>query len=101
MKPKAILSYLLLTPLLWAACQQEARQPKTEEAEVLDIPECVVTTVPDSLNLDTFYTKYVNVNGLPLVSSWRVPDSAFVAAQLILIWCVQLRGHLPHLWQSP
>lgn len=50
----------------------------------LDIPECVVTSPPDSLHLDPFYTKYVDVNGLPLISSWRVPDSAFVAAHRTL-----------------
>ena len=44
----------------------------------------VVSGVPDSLGLDSFYVKYVNVNGLPLVSSWRVPDSAFVAAHRTL-----------------
>ena len=50
----------------------------------LVIPECVVTSPPDSLHLDPFYTKYVDVNGLPLISSWRVPDSAFVAAHRTL-----------------
>lgn len=50
----------------------------------LVIPECVVTSPPDSLHLDLFYTKYVDVNGLPLISSWRVPDSAFVAAHRTL-----------------
>ena len=84
MKPKAILFYLLLTPMLWASCQQVPQQPKTEEGDVLDIPECIVTSLPDSLALDPFYTKYVDVNGLPLVSSWRVPDSAFVAAHRTL-----------------
>ena len=44
----------------------------------------VVSSVPDSLGLDSFYVKYVDVNGLPLVSSWRVPDSAFVAAHRTL-----------------
>ena len=58
---------------------------KTEKTAVnnfntLDIPPCVVTSPPESLHLDPFYKKYVNVNGLPLISSWRVPDSAFVAA---------------------
>lgn len=67
------------------ACQGA---PKTEaqqtEEETLVVPECVVTTPPDSLGLDPFYKKYVNVNGLPLISSWRVPDSAFVAAHRTL-----------------
>lgn len=83
---KSIFTLLACLGLLMA-CQQT---PKTQEAvaeaetETLEIPECVVTGVPDSLNLDPFYKKYVDVNGLPLVSSWRVPDSAFVAAHRTL-----------------
>ena len=66
-----------------ASCKQ-AQQQEVAETEVLDIPECVVTTPPDSLHLDPFYKKYVDVNGIPLISSWRVPDSAFVAAHRTL-----------------
>ncbi len=47
--------------------------------EALGIPECVITTPPDSLHLDPWYKKYVDVNGIPLCSSWRCPDSALVA----------------------
>ena len=59
------------------ACKEATKEKNTPE---LEVPECIVTTPPDSLHLDKFYTKYVDVNGLPLISSWRVPDSAFVAA---------------------
>ena len=65
------------------ACQRGQATTDTAE-DVLDIPACVVTTPPDSLGLDPFYKKYVDVNGLPLISSWRVPDSAFVAAHRTL-----------------
>lgn len=77
--------FILTISLLFLACQ--SNQKETEKAmkeEALNIPECVVTTPPDSLGLDPFYTKYVDVNGLPLISSWRVPDSAFVAAHRTL-----------------
>ena len=73
---------LLLAATAIAGCKN-ASKPEAEE-EVLTVPECVVTAVPDSLGYDKFYTKYVDVNGLPLVSSWRVPDSAFVAAHRTL-----------------
>ena len=70
---------------LCISCQQKAdSNAEVAEVEVLDIPECVVTKVPDSLHLDPFYKKYVDVNGLPLISSWRVPDSALVAAHKTL-----------------
>ena len=70
---------LLLTAVV--GCHTTKSEPETE---VLEVPECVVSAVPDSLGYDKFYTKYVDVNGLPLVSSWRVPDSAFVAAHRTL-----------------
>ena len=50
----------------------------------LVVPECVVSTPPAELGLDPFYKKYVDVNGIPLISSWRVPDSCFVAAHRTL-----------------
>ncbi len=72
--------------LAFASCQMPAGQqaPENDAEETLNVPACVVTTPPDSLKLDKFYTKYVDVNGLPLISSWRVPDSAFVAAHRTL-----------------
>ena len=82
---KTILSAFACGLMALAACQGgNAPSANNEETEVLNIPECVVTTPPDSLHLDPFYTKYVDVNGLPLISSWRVPDSAFTAAHATL-----------------
>lgn len=76
--------YLAAAILLTASCRGTGKPVAIEEeedfAKALGIPECVVTTPPDSLNLDPFYKKYVNVNGIHLMSSWRVPDSCFVAA---------------------
>ena len=82
MKTKAILT-MSVAFMAVVACQQPKEQ-KTVDTEVLEIPACVVTTPPDSLNLDPFYKKYVDVNGIALISSWRVPDSAFVAAHRTL-----------------
>jgi len=69
--------------MLVASCKQTPQKAEVEEEELV-VPECVVTTPPDSLNIDKYYTKYVDVNGLPLISSKRVPDSAFVAAHRTL-----------------
>ena len=54
------------------------------QQEQLQIPECVISAPPASLGLDPFYKKYTDVNGIPLISSWRVPDSCFVAAHRTL-----------------
>ena len=71
---------ILLVSLLVLACGRIA--PKNTEVDfvtALGIPECVITTPPESLHLDPWYKKYVDVNGIPLCSSWRCPDSALVA----------------------
>lgn len=42
--------------------------------------EYEITSPPERLKLDPFYKKYSNVNGIHILSSHRVPDSAFVKA---------------------
>lgn len=49
-------------------------------ASARDIPPCKITTPPASLGLDPFYRKYVDCNGIPIISSHRVPDSCLVQA---------------------
>lgn len=70
--------------LITACNTPPSREGIGADEDSLSVPECIVTSVPDSLGLDSFYVKYVDVNGLPLISSWRVPDSAFVAAHRTL-----------------
>lgn len=38
----------------------------------------VVSAPPDSLGLDPFYKKYLDANGIPVISSENVPDEALV-----------------------
>ena len=77
---------IIMTGMIFSCNSNEKKTATTNQSSVdtLTIPECVVTTPHDSLGLDSFYKKYVSVNGLPLISSWRVPDSAFVAAHRTL-----------------
>jgi len=42
--------------------------------------EFEITQPPAGLKLDPFYKKYANVNGIHIISSHRVPDSAFIKA---------------------
>ena len=56
-----------------------------EEASVavlVDTPQIAVP--PAELKLDPFYKKYMNVNGIHVASSWRVPDSCFYAAYITI-----------------
>lgn len=56
----------------------------------VDTPE--ITIPPAHLELDPFYKKYMNVNGIHVVSSGRVPDSCFYAAYITV---KALTGLLP------
>lgn len=71
-----VLSVFGLVPLISTA--GNISKEKTG-SEVYDI-----TTPPKELKLDPFYKKYVNVNGIHITSSYRVPDSAFVVACSII-----------------
>lgn len=66
--------------LMFAASAQGAR--KTQKPLV--IPPCVITAPPAHLQLDSFYKKYADCNGIPIISSWRVPDSCLVQAHRTL-----------------
>lgn len=44
---------------------------------------------PDSLNFNSFYKKYVNVNGIHIISSHRVPDSAILVACRIIDFMIK------------
>ena len=43
-----------------------------------------ITKPPKALELDAFYTKYMDANGISVISSYRVPDSALVQAWTIV-----------------
>ena len=78
MKNKTLLSASLA---LMMALPMQAQQLKEYAGDAeLRIPECKITVPPKSLHLDKFYKKFVDVNGIPIVTSWRVPDSCIVAA---------------------
>jgi hypothetical protein len=46
----------------------------------------IITSPPSSLALDPFYRKYVDANGFPVISSWRVPDKTLLKAREIIIF---------------
>jgi len=43
-----------------------------------------ITPVPASLKIDGFYKKYISSNGIPIVSSAKVPDQALIVAKDIV-----------------
>ena len=83
-----LLAIVLLAALGITGCQQTNKQanacnqpagtlPETEMVALVDTPQ--IMAPPAALKLDPFYKKYMNVNGIHVVSSWRVPDSCFYA----------------------
>lgn len=78
-----------LTAALMASCSHPETNKVTNETTdetkflaLVDTPQ--ITTPPAELKLDPFYKKYMKVNGIHVVSSWRVPDSCFYAAYVSL-----------------
>lgn len=78
-----------LTAALMASCSHpessKVTNDTTDETKFLalvDTPQ--ITAPPAELKLNPFYKKYMNVNGIHVVSSWRVPDSCFYAAYVSL-----------------
>ena len=78
-----------LTAALMASCSHpesskvtNATTDETKFLALIDTPQ--ITAPPAELKLDPFYKKYMNVNGIHVVSSWRVPDSCFYAAYVSL-----------------
>ncbi len=85
---------IICVVLLVMSCQNQGTQKSTQLqsstqlsdenalVQLVDTPE--ITTPPEALNLDPFYKKYMNVNGIHVISSWRVPDSCFYAAYVTI-----------------
>lgn len=51
----------------------------------------IVTEVPKGLGLNPFYKKYLDANGIPVVSSSNVRDEAFFAAKNIIVQMLSKR----------
>ena len=69
---------LVLALVTLASCKNAPQETQSEP--VSENKFYSITKPPAELGLDPFYKKYVNVNGIHIISSWRVPDSAIQAA---------------------
>ncbi len=75
MKRKHITLALILT-LGWVGVASAKKKVEKVDIE----KKYSISAPPEELDLDPFYKKYSNVNGIQIMSSWRVPDSAFYKA---------------------
>lgn len=64
---------------------------KTASAEPVAERREQVTVPPAILNLDTFYKKYLNASGIPVISSAKVPDEALYAVQRTINIMMKMR----------
>jgi len=72
-----ILFLIIPVACMVISCKQKSADlPETDTQISILESDWEVTQPPAKLDLDPFYKKYVNVNGIHVISSWRVPDSA-------------------------
>nr|WP_321406821.1 hypothetical protein [uncultured Carboxylicivirga sp.] len=69
-----LLLAVMMTVILSLSCANNNKESNSASEKY------TITVPPASLKLDPFYKKYANINGIHIMSSWRVPDSAFVKA---------------------
>ena len=69
----------MLSAAFLVACSA-APAPTISHTQPAPATSCIVSAPPVSLNLDTFYTKYCAVQGIPLISADVVPDAALEQA---------------------
>jgi len=77
-----VLTFLTLIIITFYSSEINA-QEKESEKYTIENPE--IKSPPEELNLSPFYKKYINANGIHIISSQKVPDEAiYVAYKTIL-----------------
>lgn len=81
-----------LTTLL-VACQKENNEPggdpNTASGRFSDHKTCNIITPPGGVNLNGYYTKYMNCSGIPVISNNEVPDEALKMADQTIDFMLQ------------
>lgn len=68
------------------------KESPTRNVLVSDYAKAMITGPPSSLNLDTFYKKYADAFGIPVVSSEKTPDAALLIARDIVNYMLMKRA---------
>ena len=87
---------LVLMPIIVGCTQSTTPKASTETSESLEIPECVGASPPDSLQLDPFYKKYVDVNGKPTMDIRYNPNTSMAAIEGITSPDGRILGKMGH-----
>jgi len=76
---RSIIALFTITSILLMSFSVGIAQPKSKSNVSIISP-------PESLQLDPFYKKYVNANGIHIISSRKVPDEALYKAYEIILF---------------
>lgn len=84
MKQHFIITNRLSILAFVALLNSSAIYSQSNRGIVSDYKKTMVTAVPDSFKLDSFYKKYADAYGIPIVSSEKAPDDALLVARDIV-----------------
>lgn len=87
----AVLVFFLLTGCSGTIPGHQTGIDSTSVTAIQDDTAIYVSTLPEELQLDTFYKKYLKVLGIPIVGSEQVPDDAFYSVQEKVIEMTSMR----------
>ena len=92
------LVYLVFLCSLSCSSSRRTSVPVTEQkgapavkALITSYEQTMISPPPDSLKLDSFYKKWADAFGLPIVSSEKVPDAALLVARDIVNFMLSKR----------
>lgn len=69
--------------IMLSSCKKEAPEPEIS-GRFTEYRSCTVIAPPEAVNLDTFYTTYLNCSGIAIVAPSGVPPEALYAADSII-----------------
>ncbi|MCW5519251.1 hypothetical protein J1N09_05335 [Aureitalea sp. L0-47] len=82
-----ISKFLLLVIILFSSCQKDDSAEQLNEPDPAQVDgrfsvaiSCSVISPPAEVNLNSYYKKYINCNGIPVIGSEDVPDEALEIA---------------------
>ncbi len=91
-----LLGFLIGSLNLFITCQTESsRPPEPSDESLISLggsSSNQIDSPPASLELDSFYKKYLDASGIPIIGSDKVPDEAFFAVQKMVNKMVSMRS---------
>lgn len=74
-----VLAALVLSVFV-VSCQKDDPDDGEPVGRFTDFKSCTIIFPPEGSAIDPFYSKYINCSGIPVVSSYKVPDEALLIA---------------------